>query len=223
MDSSFPLHLWDWLLSQAEHTLNMLRPAQMLKMSWHSLISTGNMTTSATPLHHLDAKSKLMLSLKFARHGHHTPQVDTTLAMPWNTTIATMSASLTQKAHTSSTRVCSFVFFKHKYLTMPALTPSDVLIKAADILSEAITGAIPVSRFTNNAITQLLNIFKQQANSANNATSAQKVLTQQAQSQRVHTEQSNTSPRPELPTHLDKLWMDLSSKTNPRANQSSHH
>jgi hypothetical protein len=30
-DSSFPLHLWDRLLSQAEHTLNMLRTAQMLK------------------------------------------------------------------------------------------------------------------------------------------------------------------------------------------------
>jgi hypothetical protein len=31
MDSSFPLHLWDRLLIQAEHTLNMLRPARMLK------------------------------------------------------------------------------------------------------------------------------------------------------------------------------------------------
>jgi hypothetical protein len=28
-DSSFPLHLWDRLLIQAEHTLNMLHPAQM--------------------------------------------------------------------------------------------------------------------------------------------------------------------------------------------------
>jgi hypothetical protein len=26
-DPKFPLRLWDWLLSQAEHTLNMLRPA----------------------------------------------------------------------------------------------------------------------------------------------------------------------------------------------------
>jgi hypothetical protein len=55
---------------------------------------------------------------------------------------------------------------------MPTLTPSDALIKAADTLSEAITGAIPVSSITNHAITQLLNIFKQQANSAKDATSA---------------------------------------------------
>jgi hypothetical protein len=58
---------------------------------------------------------------------------------------------------------------------MPTLTPSDGLIKAADILSEAITGAIPVSSITNDAITKLLN---QQANSAKDATSAQRVLTQ---------------------------------------------
>ncbi len=72
---------------------------------------------------------------------------------------------------------------------MPTLTLSDALIKAADTLSEAITGAIPVSSITNDAVTQLLNIFKQQANSAKDATSAQRVLTQRAQFQRVRTEQ----------------------------------
>jgi hypothetical protein len=107
------------------------------------------------------------------------------------------------------TCVCSSIFFKHKYLTTPMLTPSHTLIKAADTLSEGITGAIPVSSIPNDAITQLLNIFKQQANSAEDATSAQKVLTQQVQSQRVHAEQSNTFPKPEVPTQVDKLWMDL--------------
>jgi hypothetical protein len=119
---------------------------------------------------------------------------------------------------TKSTLLCSSVFFKHNYLTMPTLTPSDALIKAVDNLSEAITGAIPVSSIMNDPITQLLNIFKQQANSANNTTSAQRVLTQQAQSQRVCTEQSNTPPQPELPTQLETSCGWISSK----ANQSSH-
>jgi hypothetical protein len=92
---------------------------------------------------------------------------------------------------------------------MPTLTPSDAIIRVADILSEAITGAIPVSSITNDAITQLLNIFKQQANSAKDATSAQRVLTQQTQSQRVHTEQSNTFPQPDVPTQADEAWMNL--------------
>jgi hypothetical protein len=92
---------------------------------------------------------------------------------------------------------------------MPTLTPSDALIKAANTISEAITGAIPVSSITNDTITQLLNTFKQQSNSAKDATSAQRVLTQRAQSQRMRTEQSNTFPQPDVPTQADKLWMDL--------------
>jgi hypothetical protein len=36
---------------------------------------------------------------------------------------------------TKGTRICSSIFFNHKYLTMPTLTPSDALFKAADILS----------------------------------------------------------------------------------------
>jgi hypothetical protein len=79
---------------------------------------------------------------------------------------------------TKGTHVYSSVCFKHKYLTMTTLTPSDGLIKAADILSEGITGTIPVSSITNATTTQVLNIFKQQASSAKDATSAQRVLTQ---------------------------------------------
>ncbi len=110
---------------------------------------------------------------------------------------------------TKGTHICSSIFFKHRYLTMPTLTPTDMLINAADTLSEAIIGAIPVSSITNDAITQLLNIFKQQANSAKDATAVQRVLTQPAQSQRVHIDQSNTFPQPNVPTQADKLWMDL--------------
>ncbi len=61
----------------------------------------------------------------------------------------------------------------------------------------------------NDAIMQLLNIFKQQANSAKDTTSAQRLLTQQAQSQRVRTEQSNTLPQLNVSTQADKLWMNL--------------
>jgi hypothetical protein len=40
--------------------------------------------------------------------------------------------------------MCSTVFFKHKYLTMPSLTPADALIQAADNLTTALAGVIPV-------------------------------------------------------------------------------
>jgi hypothetical protein len=43
---------------------------------------------------------------------------------------------------------------------MPTLTPADVLIKAIGNLTTAISGSIPVSTITTDAITLLLQIFK---------------------------------------------------------------
>ena len=61
---------------------------------------------------------------------------------------------------THHTRMCSSVFFKHKYLTMPSLPPADALIRAADDLTTALAGVIPPPSMTTEAITQLINIFK---------------------------------------------------------------
>jgi len=56
------------------------------------------------------------------------------------------------------------VYFKHKYLTIPTITPADALIKAVDNLVDAISGVIP-------------------------AELAQRVLRRLAETQRVQTEQ----------------------------------
>jgi hypothetical protein len=52
-----------------------------------------------------------------------------------------------------STRVCDTVFFKHKYLTMPTITPDVALILAANKLVNAISGAVPKTSVTEDAIT----------------------------------------------------------------------
>jgi len=39
---------------------------------------------------------------------------------------------------TKSMQTCLSIFFKHKYLTMPTVTPADALIRAADYLTDAI-------------------------------------------------------------------------------------
>ena len=188
-DPSFPLHLWDRLLAQAEHTLNMLRPARMLKtISAHTYL-WGQHDYNSNPYAPLGCKVE----------AHVVPEVRETWAPHTATGYYIGNANEHYRCHTiyitntKSTRTCSSVFFKHKYLTMPTLTPADALIKAADDLTAAIAGNIPPSTITDNAITQLLQIFKQQANSTNDAVSAQRVLTDRAQRQRVHNEEVPTA------------------------------
>ena len=93
---------------------------------------------------------------------------------------------------------------------MPAITPADALIKAADKLADAISGVIPKNSITKDAVLQLMNIYRKQALKASDAASAQRVLrclaeSQRAQTkkdaskeQRVETPQATTEPDSEM-------------------------
>jgi hypothetical protein len=81
------------------------------------------------------------------------------------------------------------VFFKHKYLTMPSFTPADALITAADNLVDTINGIIPKHTVTSDAVEQLMEIFKMQAEKATCEARTQRVLREQAQAQRVKEQQ----------------------------------
>ncbi len=96
---------------------------------------------------------------------------------------------------THHTRICSTVFFKHKYLTMPTLTPSHALIRATNNLTNAIAGIIPPPNITTDAIDQLINIFKLQAEKEKDVATAQMVLKEHAQAERVGTKTKDHSPR----------------------------
>ena len=94
---------------------------------------------------------------------------------------------------TRHTRVCDTVFFKHKYLTMPTITPADELVKAADNLVDAISGVIPKNSITEDAVLQLMAIYRKQALNASDAEFAQRVLRCLAETQRVQTEQGTAN------------------------------
>jgi hypothetical protein len=97
---------------------------------------------------------------------------------------------------TKHTRVCSTVFFKHKYLTMPTIMPANALIRAVDSLTDAIAGIVPPPNMTMDAIDRLINIFKSQAEKAKDAATAQRVLKERAQAQRVLTEANHQEEVP---------------------------
>jgi hypothetical protein len=99
---------------------------------------------------------------------------------------------------TKHPRTCLTIFFKHKYLTMPTITPADALIRAADSLTDAISGLVPTPTCTQDAVDQLMIIFKQQARAANDVATIQRVLREQAQAERVIKEerQANAAQEP---------------------------
>jgi hypothetical protein len=180
-DKSFPLHLWDRLLGQAEHTLNML---------W-----TSRMSPSVSAYAYLwgehDYKANPFAPLVCKVEAHVTPNKRETWAPHTASGFYVGNAWEHYRCHeiyicdTKHTRTCLAAFFKHKYLTLPTITPADALIRAADYLTDAILGLVPTPTGMQDAVDQLMVIFKQQAHAAKDAATAQRVLRERAQAERV--------------------------------------
>jgi hypothetical protein len=95
-DKSFSLHIWDRLLPQAEHTLNMLRPATMTPSVSAYTYLWGQHDYNANPFAPLGCKVEANISSGVQETW--APHTVTTLAMQWSPTGATKSTSVTQRA-----------------------------------------------------------------------------------------------------------------------------
>ena len=60
---------------------------------------------------------------------------------------------------TESIRIGNTVFFKHKYLAMPTVTPADALLIAADNLTTALARDIPQSDASKETINRFMELF----------------------------------------------------------------
>jgi hypothetical protein len=96
-DKSFSLNLWDRLLPQSKHTLNMLQPAGMTPTVSAYAYLSGQHNYNANPFAPLECKVNAQPQ-ESVRHGYPTPPVATTPAMHGSTTSATESTSVIQKA-----------------------------------------------------------------------------------------------------------------------------
>ncbi len=94
-DKSFPLHLRNRLLGQAEHTLNMLRTSKMTPTVSAYTYLWANTTTMQTHLHHWDAKWKCTSHQGQEKLRHRIQQVVSTSATRGNTNAVTRYTSVT--------------------------------------------------------------------------------------------------------------------------------
>jgi hypothetical protein len=138
-DITFPLHLWCRLLRQSEHALNMLRRARITPMVSVYAYLWGQHDYNANPFAPLGCNVE----------AHVTPEVRETWAPHTMSGYYIGNAEEHYRCHkiyisdTKSECICKTVFFKHKYLTMPMITPAEAILKAADNLVDAICNQIP--------------------------------------------------------------------------------
>ena len=95
-DKSFPLHLWDRLLGQAEHTLNMLRISKMTPTVSAYAYLWGKHNNNANPFAPLGCKVDAHITPGTKETwAHCIQQMVSTLATHGNTTAVTRYTSVT--------------------------------------------------------------------------------------------------------------------------------
>ena len=101
------------------------------------------------------------------------------------------------------------MFFKHKYLKLPSFTPADALIKAMDNLVDTINGIMPKNKVTSDAVEQLMEIYKIQAEKATCEAQTQRVLREQVQHAQRVKEQQLVAKQQASPLHTPTSFPDL--------------
>ncbi len=190
-DKSYPLNMWDRLLPQAKHMLNMLQPSQM----------TPTISAYAYLWKQHNYNANPFAPLGYKVEAHLVPSNRETWAPHTASDFYVGNTWDHYRCHkiytidTRHTRTCNTVFFKHKHLTMPTLTSADALIQAADNLTSAIAGVVPPPNMTSDAIDQLMHIFKQEAKTAKNDATVQRVMKECTHTERVLTK-AKPNPTP---------------------------
>jgi hypothetical protein len=162
VDPTFPLHLWDRLLPQAEITLNILRTSRLnpqlsAAAHFHGLVDY-NKTDFAPPGCKIIAHEKPGKRRTWAPHGQHGYYLGPAMHhyRCQNVYIATTARELIMD---------TLEFFPHNY-QMPKLSSTEILIMAANAMTDASQNPHPEVPFTQvgddtmSALTALAGILK---------------------------------------------------------------
>jgi hypothetical protein len=136
---TFPLHLWCQLLPQVEQQLLLLQQSQL-----HPNLSTyvhvyGHHNYNK----HLFVPIGMEALVYYKPHKHQTFTEHCKKAFVLGTSIKHYWCWKFWSTATQATQILGAVFFKHKYLTNPSVTPEDLDIPATKNLARALETSIP--------------------------------------------------------------------------------
>ena len=135
VDKSFPMHLWDKLLPQAELTLNLLRQSNATpSVSAHAHLF-GNFHYNRMPLAPMGCAVQIHEDAD--KRGSWSPH--TVDGWYLGTSPDHYRSHIIHVKGTKADRISETVFFKHKYLTNPTVTHADKVVNAARALCEALS------------------------------------------------------------------------------------
>ena len=115
------------------------------------------------------------------------------------------------------------MFFKHKYLTQPSVTPLDAVLRASDDLCDVLRGTTPVKGQVWTAVDMLMDIFKNVGKKDENEVDNQRANMSAAAKARSTSEQSEDQGVWIEPDEVNLADDDLRTTENIQISHSSDH
>jgi hypothetical protein len=139
VDPTFPLHLWEIILPQAEITLNLLRTSRLhpqlsATAHYHGLVDY-NKTAFAPPRCKIIAHEKPVKRRTWAPHWQHGYSLGPAMHHYWCQNVYISAMAIEQIVDTLE-------FLPHNY-QMPQLSSTDRLIMAANDMTDALQNPHP--------------------------------------------------------------------------------
>ena len=134
VDPTFPMSLWDWLLPQAVLTLNLLRQSNASPMTSAYQYVNGPFDYNKMPLAPLGCKVQMHES------ANRRKTWDPRALHGWylGTSPEHYRCHIIFCQKTRSECISDTVFFQHKYITQPIVTPEDQIVKAIGDLTSTL-------------------------------------------------------------------------------------
>ncbi len=148
VDPAFPMNLWDRLLPQAVITLNLLRQANKTPtMSAYQYVN-GPFDYNATPLGPLGCK------VQFHESTNRRKTWDPRALTGWylGTSTEHYRCHVIFCKRMGAERISDTVFFQHRYITQPTVTPEDQIVKAVTDLASALKQRVNSQNLTTSAL-----------------------------------------------------------------------
>ena len=198
MDPKCPLALWDLMLPQIDMQVNLLRQSNITpKISAYAHLH-GQHDFNRQPLAPLGVEVHVYVPPE----NRHTWSVKTKKGFYVETSTEHYRYYKAYIPETGSIQGTETMFFKHKYITMPALTAADAVVQAARDLIEAMKGKLPppLAQPSTEQIKTLASIFTPSTPSieAQQQASPQEVNKQQTPANSPRVGSSEGAPRPRV-------------------------
>ena len=156
-DIKFPMRLWCELLPQVEDQINLLRKSRVdPTKSAFEILRKEKHDFNANPFAPLGSAVEM----------HVMPSKRRTFEEHTKSGFYIGNSRDHYRCHkiwiidTKQVRVGQTVFFKHKYLTQPIITPTDAILRATQDLCDVLKGKQIVKGETRSAIDMLVDILK---------------------------------------------------------------